>query len=390
MDTNLITYMKNQLVSVPVDFQRYMYERINWDDRLFGLVGPRGVGKTILFLQYIKQNFDRERILYISADNTYFAAHSLVDTADEFSREGGQHLFIDEIHKYPSWSRELKQIYDTHPDLKIAFTGSSILDINKGEADLSRRAPMYYMQGLSFREYLAMFHKITVPKYELEDILANRAEIAAERHPLPLFRDYLQRGYYPFATDCRFDVELNQVINFTMEVDIPQFAKMNVATGQKLKKLLAIVAESSPFKPVMDKISKMINVSRNDVGDYFYYMERAGMIGQLRDAAGGIIGLGKVEKIYLDNTNLAYVLGGNATNIGNVRETFFFNQMRVNHKVMASEVADFKIDKITFEVGGKSKGLRQIANVNDGFVVKDDIEYGSGNIVPLWAFGLNY
>lgn len=390
MDTNLITYMRNQLAGVPADFQRYMYERINWNDRLFGLVGPRGVGKTILFLQYIKQNFDRERILYISADNTYFAAHSLVDTADEFSREGGQHLFIDEIHKYPNWSRELKQIYDTHPDLKIAFTGSSILDINKGEADLSRRAPMYYMQGLSFREYLAMFHKITVSKYELEDILANRAEIAAERHPLPLFRDYLQRGYYPFATDSRFDVELNQVINFTMEVDIPQFAKMNVATGQKLKKLLAIVAESSPFKPVMDKISKMINVSRNDVGDYFYYMERAGMIGQLRDATGGIIGLGKVEKIYLDNTNLAYVLGGNATNIGNVRETFFFNQMRVNHKVMASEVADFKIDKITFEVGGKSKGLRQIANVNDGFVVKDDIEYGSGNIVPLWAFGLNY
>ena len=390
MDTNLITYMRNQLAGVPVDFQRYMYERINWNDRLFGLVGPRGVGKTILFLQYIKQNFDRERILYISADNTYFAAHSLVDTADEFSREGGQHLFIDEIHKYPNWSRELKQIYDTHPDLKIAFTGSSILDINKGEADLSRRAPMYYMQGLSFREYLAMFHSVTVPKYELEDILANRAEIAAERHPLPLFRDYLQRGYYPFATDSRFDVELNQVINFTMEVDIPQFAKMNVATGQKLKKLLAIVAESSPFKPVMDKISKMINVSRNDVGDYFYYMERAGMIGQLRDATGGIIGLGKVEKIYLDNTNLAYVLGGSATNIGNVRETFFFNQMRVNHKVMASEVADFKIDKITFEVGGKSKGLRQIANVNDGFVVKDDIEYGSGNIVPLWAFGLNY
>lgn len=390
MDTNLITYMRNQLANVPVDFQRYMYERINWDDRLFGLVGPRGVGKTILFLQYIKQNFDRERILYISADNTYFAAHSLVDTADEFSREGGQHLFIDEIHKYPSWSRELKQIYDTHPDLKIAFTGSSILDINKGEADLSRRAPMYYMQGLSFREYLAMFHKITVPKYEMEDILANRAEIAAERHPLPLFRDYLQRGYYPFATDSRFDVELNQVINFTMEVDIPQFAKMNVATGQKLKKLLAIVAESSPFKPVMDKISKMINVSRNDVGDYFYYMERAGMIGQLRDATGGIIGLGKVEKIYLDNTNLAYVLGGSATNIGNVRETFFFNQMRVNHKVVASEVADFKIDNITFEVGGKSKGLRQIANVNDGFVVKDDIEYGSGNVVPLWTFGLNY
>ena len=390
MDTNIIAYMQNQLANIPVDFQRYMAERINWNDRMFGLVGPRGVGKTILFLQYIKRNIDREKILYVSADNTYFATHSLIDVADEFSREGGRHLFIDEVHKYANWSRELKQIYDTHPDLKIAFTGSSILDINKGESDLSRRAPMYYMQGLSFREYLAMFHKIVVPTYSLDDILNHKALIADVQHPLPLFRDYLQKGYYPFSTDSRFEVELNQVINFTMEVDIPQFARMNASTGQKLKKLLGIVAESAPFKPVMDKIAKMISVSRNDIGDYFYYMERAGMLGQLRNSTGGIIGLGKVEKIYLDNTNLAYVLGGEATNIGNIRETFFFNQMRVNHKVLSSDVSDFEIDNHTFEVGGKNKGQKQLANVDSGFVVKDDIEYGSGNIVPLWAFGLNY
>ena len=390
MDTNIVAYMQNQLANIPTDFQRYMYDRINWNDRMFGLVGPRGVGKTILFLQYIKQNIDRERILYISADSTYFATHSLVDVADEFSKEGGRHLFIDEVHKYANWSRELKQIYDTHPDLKIAFTGSSILDINKGEADLSRRAPIYYMQGLSFREYLAMFHKIKVPVYRLDDILDNRAAIADVQHPLPLFRHYLQKGYYPFSSDSRFEVELNQVINFTRDVDIPQFARMNASTGQKLKKMLGIVAESAPFKPVMDKIAKMISVSRNDIGDYFYYMERAGMLGQLRNSSGGIMGLGKVEKIYLDNTNLAYILGGEATNIENIRETFFFNQMRVNHKVLSSDVSDFKIDNCTFEVGGKSKGKKQLVGVENGFVVKDDIEYGSGNVVPLWAFGLNY
>lgn len=390
MNIELVNYMQNQLANIPTDFQRYMHDKIDWSTRMFGLVGPRGVGKTILFLQYIKSNIDKELMLYVSADNTYFTTHSLVEIADQFSKEGGQHLFIDEVHKYEHWSRELKQIYDTHPDLKIAFTGSSILDINKGEADLSRRAPIYYMQGLSFREYLAMFHKIEVPVYSLEDIITQKAVLNDIKHPLPLFQDYLQRGYYPFSRDNRYEITLNQVINQTMEVDIPQFANMNVSTGRKLKKLLAIVAESVPFKPVMDKISKMINVSRNDIADYFYYMERAGMLGQLRDTTGGIMDLGKVEKVYLDNTNLAYILGEEATNIGNIRETFFYNQMRVNNVVTNSKQSDFEIDKKTFEVGGRSKDKHQIRGIKDSFVVKDDIEYGAYNIIPLWAFGLNY
>lgn len=391
MDINLVNYMQNQLANTPVNFKRYMFENIDWESRMFGLVGPRGVGKTVLFLQYIKENWSKKKMFYVSADNSYFSNHTLVDLADEFSKEAGEHLFIDEVHKYENWSRELKQIYDTHPDMKISFTGSSVLEINKGEADLSRRAPIYKMQGLSFREYLVMFHGLNVPVLELKDIIENKPfAIEDVSHPLPLFKDYLQKGYYPFASDKQFDVIMNQTINLTMEVDIPQYANMNVSTARKLKKLLGIIAMSVPFKPIMDKISKMIGVSRNDIGDYFLYMENAGMISQVRDAIGGIMALGKVEKVYLDNTNIANVLGEQATDIGNIRETFFFNQMRVKNKVFASKTSDFEIDGITFEIGGKGKGKKQILSTPNSYVVKDDIEFGSGDIIPLWLFGLNY
>lgn len=391
MDINLVNYMQNQLLNTPTDFQRYMYYKIDWQDRMFGLVGPRGVGKTILFLQYIKKMQDEEKIFYVSADNTYFSNHSLIELADQFSKEGGEHLFIDEVHKYQNWSQELKQIYDTHPDMKVAFTGSSVLDITKGEADLSRRAPIYRMQGLSFREFLAMFHHIETPVLSLDQIVANNTyHIDNLPHPLPFFKEYLKRGYYPIATDSQFDVRLNQVVNLTMEVDIPQYANMNASTGRKLKKLLGIIAMSVPFKPVMDKISKMIGVSRNDLSDYFLYMEDAGMIAQLRDSTSGIMNLAKVEKVYLDNPNLAYLLGEGASNIGNIRETFFINQMRVGNKVVNSKKSDFEIEGITFEIGGKNKGKKQISDIADGYVVKDDIEYGSGNIIPIWMFGLNY
>lgn len=391
MDINLVNYMQNQLANTPVNFKRYMFENIDWESRMFGLVGPRGVGKTVLFLQYIKENWSKKKMFYVSADNSYFSNHTLVDLADEFSKEAGEHLFIDEVHKYENWSRELKQIYDTHPDMKISFTGSSVLEINKGEADLSRRAPIYKMQGLSFREYLVMFHGLNVPVLELKDIIENKPfAIEDVSHPLPLFKDYLQKGYYPFASDKQFDVIMNQTINLTMEVDIPQYANMNVSTARKLKKLLGIIAMSVPFKPIMDKISKMIGVSRNDIGDYFLYMENAGMISQVRNTTGGIMALGKVEKVYLDNTNIANVLGEQATDIGNIRETFFFNQMRVKNKVFASKTSDFEIDGITFEIGGKGKGKKQILSTPNSYVVKDDIEFGSGDIIPLWLFGLNY
>ena len=357
---------------------------------MLGLVGPRGVGKTTMFLQHIKQNMNPKDTLYVSADNMYFADNSLIDLTDKFSKQGGKHLFIDEIHKYPNWSRELKQIFDSYPDMQVLFTGSSILDIYKGTADLSRRAPIYEMQGLSFREYLSMFHQIHVPAYSLEEILEHKVEIPGIAHPLPLFAEYIRHGYYPFSKDTTFEIELNQVINQTMENDIPQYANMNVSTGRKLKQLLMIIAKSVPFKPVMQKRADIIGVSRNYLSDYLLYIEKAGMIAQVRDDTGGIRGLGKVEKIYLDNTNLIYALGGENSNIGNMRETFFYNQMRVKQDVISSKISDFQIGERTFEIGGKNKGQQQIAKAQEGYIVKDDIETGYGNIIPLWNFGMNY
>lgn len=390
MDISLIEFMESQLKQTTSTFHRYMYDQTSWESRMFGLVGPRGVGKSTMILQYIKEHRDLRHILYIGADHLYFSSHTLVETVDEFAKEGGEQIFIDEIHKYENWSRELKQIYDSHPDMKVGFTGSSVLDIYKGFSDLSRRAPIFMMQGLSFREYLKLFHNIEVSVYTLEDILELKAVLTDVNHPLPLFRDYLKRGYYPFSGESDFEIRLRQVINQTMEVDIPQFANMNASTGRKLKKLLAVIAQSVPFKPVMDSLATVVGVSRNVLPDYFLYMEQAGMIGQLRDDTGGIRGVGKVEKVYLDNTNMAYLLGSKTTDVGNIRETFFYNQMRVVSDVISSRISDFEIDGKTFEVGGKNKGKKQITDAKEGYVVKDDIEYGSDNIIPLWAFGLMY
>lgn len=379
-----------KLKNTPVEFLRYKYNQIKWESRAFGLVGPRGVGKSTMLLQYIKQNLDTKDTLYVSADNLYFAEHKLVDLADRFVKMGGKHLFIDEIHKYEGWSRELKQIYDSYDDLQLVISGSSILDIYKGMADLSRRMPIYEMQGLSFREYLRLFHGIDVPVYSMEDILTHKAVINGIEHPLPLFHDYLKRGYYPFGRDAEFEIELMQVINQTMEIDIPMHIKANVSVGRKLKSLIMVVSKSVPFKPVMQKLADVTGISRNDIPDYLIYMERAGMISQLRNATGGLRGLGKVEKLYLDNTNLIYALAPEHADIGNVRETFFMNQTRVCNDVRSSDISDFEIDNKVFETGGRKKGQKQIENASDGYIVKDDIESGYANVIPLWAFGLNY
>ena len=390
MDISLTALMEGLLQQTTSAFHRYMFSKVSWDSRMFGIVGPRGIGKSTMILQYIKENRTEKRMFYVTADHLYFTSHTLVDLVDEFAKEGGEQIFIDEIHKYANWSRELKQIYDSHPDIKVSFTGSSVLDIYKGYADLSRRAPIFMMQGLSFREYLILFHQLEVPAYSMEEILQNKVVIPHVTHPLPLFQDYLQRGYYPFAQERDYEILLRQVVNQTMEVDIPLYAGMNASTGRKLKKLLSVIGQSVPFKPVMDSIATIVGVSRNVLPDYFLYMEQAGMIGQLRDDTGGMRGTGKVDQVYLDNTSLAYILGGTATDIGNIRETFFYNQMRVTTDVISSRISDFQIDGRTFEVGGKNKGKRQISDASDGYVVKDDIEFGSGNTIPLWAFGLTY
>ena len=392
MDITLINYMKEQLELVSLAFKRYNYDKLPWEARLVGLMGPRGVGKSTLILQHIKSKSQEEQAksLYVSADHSYFTTSTLIETANQFVREGGEWLYIDEVHKYEGWSQELKQIYDSHPGLHVFFTGSSILDIIDGEADLSRRAILFDMQGLSFREYLEMFHGIKTPIRSLEDILNGKTEIEGLQHPIPLFNQYLRVGYYPFSKEGFFQQRLQQVIRLTMEVDIPQYANMSPATGKKLRRMLSIIASNVPYKPEATGLANEIKVSRNDIPTYLLYMEKAGMIGQLRDETGGMRGLGKTEKVYLDNTNIIYALSGENANIGNVRETFFYNQTRLALDVTSSKVSDFSIGKYTFEVGGAKKSHRQIKDVANSFIVRDDTEYANGDILPLWAFGLLY
>ena len=386
----LFEYSNRLISNVDKKFTRYLYNTIHWENRLIGIVGPRGVGKTTLVLQYIKNNLDVRHTLYVSAEDFYFAKHRLSDLASDFVKWGGKYLFIDEIHKYPDWSNELKLIYDYHNHLKVVFTGSSVLDLKKGSADLSRRAVLYNLQGLSFREYLMLFHQIEVPVFNLNEILNHQVKVPQMAHPLPLFADYLKRGYYPFALEPDFDLKLLQVVHQTLESDIPVYAGMNVSKGRQLKQLMAIIAESVPFKPNMTKISEILAISRNVIADYLLYMEEAGMLAQLRDDTKGIRGLGKINKVYLDNTNLVNILAGENANNGNIRETFFLNQCRVHHQVVSSNVADFKMEDKDFEIGGKNKGLKQIETAENGFLVKDDIESGFFNTIPLWHFGLMY
>lgn len=390
VDTVLYQYMDEMLRQTTEKHFRYIYKEINWSARMIGIVGPRGVGKSTMLRQHILRQTDRDKILYVSADFVYFNTHSLIYLADEFIKDGGTRLYIDEIHKYKNWSQELKQIFDVHPELQIVFTGSSVLDIYKGLADLSRRVLIFHMQGLSFREFLLIRYDIEAPVYSLEDIITQRVEIPGVAHPLPLFREYLAKGYYPFSNEPGFELRINQIVQQTIESDIAQYADLKPATARKLKQLLGVVSSLAPYKPNYDNLAKEVGISKNNVADYLTYLEKAGLIGLLRDNTAGMRQLGKIEKVYVDNTSLMNVLANGNPNIGNVRETFFFNQMRVRNDILGSRVSDFFISPYTFEVGGKSKGRRQIEDVDNGRIVKDDIETGHGIVIPLWTFGMNY
>lgn len=390
IDTVLYQYMAEMLRQTTEKHFRYVYDEIDWDARMVGIVGPRGVGKSTMLRQHILRLPDRQSVLYVSADFLYFNTHSLVYLADEFVKDGGKRLFIDEIHKYKSWSQELKQIYDVHPDLQIVFTGSSVLDIYKGLADLSRRVLLYRMQGLSFREFLLLRYDVAVPVRTLDDIVRLRVTIPGVPHPLPLFREYLAKGYYPFSGEPGFDLRINQMVQQTIESDIAQYADLKPATARKLKQLLGVVSALSPYKPNYDNLAREVGVSKNNVADYLTYLERAGLVGLLRDDTSGMRQLGKIEKLYVDNPSLMTVLSGGTPDVGSLRETFFYNQMRVRNDVLISKVSDFYISPYTFEVGGRHKGRQQIENVAEGRIVKDDIETGHGIVIPLWTFGMNY
>ena len=390
MDKLLQRY-NNQFDKTEMTFVRYPQDSIRWSARLNAILGARGVGKTTLLFQHIKLSHQRDISLVVFADDIYFANHTLLDLADDFYKNGGKYLYIDEVHKYANWSTEIKNIYDQIPGLNIVYTGSSILDLEKGGADLSRRQLKNYMYGMSFREWLHMTKGIEVPTLTLDQILSGKIEFPyGQYRPLPLFKEYLQQGYYPFCREENYLERLNAVVGQTIETDIPQFAGLSVGVMRKLKQLMQIISQISPFKPNYSDLARDLTVNRSDLKNYLFYLEKSGMIQCLTAPDKGMNLLAKVEKIYIDNPNLMYALGGGKVDSGSLRETFFYNQMRIRNEVHSSDVSDFSIGDYTFEVGGKKKTRRQIADIENGYVVKDDIEYATKTAIPLWAFGLNY
>ena len=388
---NLIQRYRNLLENIDLRFVRYLHGKINWNERLNAILGARGVGKTTMILQHIQLHRQEKESLLVFADDLYFSRHSIVELAEDFFKQGGRYLYIDEIHKYTHWSTEIKNIYDQIPQLHVTYTGSSILDLEKGGADLSRRQRKYYLPGLSFREWLLLAKKIEVPLHSLQQILEGNVTFPYQNHrPISLFKEYLSNGYFPFCMESAYLEKLNAVIEQTIENDIPQFAGLNVGVMRKMRQLMQIITGISPFKPNYSDLARDLAVNRGDLKDYLYYLEKSGMIQQLTAPEKGLNLLAKVEKIYLDNPNMMFALCRDRIDSGTLRETFFFNQTRVVFPVYSSSKADFTIDGNTFEVGGKNKGKKQIAEVEHAYVVRDDIEYPAGNILPLWAFGLLY
>lgn len=378
-------------------FKRFLHDQIIWDTRLIGISGARGSGKTVMLLQYLKSLSDTENGLYVSLDDLFFTENKLVYFAEDFAKYGGTYLLLDEVHKYPNWSQEIKNIYDSIPDLKVVFTSSSALEIHKGSHDLSRRAVMYHLPGLSFREFVEIKYKIKIPVFTLDEILNHNnrlvPQVLDKIKPLPLFKEYLQEGFYPFFLDTKSDYlkQLITAINLVIESDLPAIHKIEFSSIIKIKNLLYVISQIVPFKPNIEKLSRQTNTTRETLLKYLYFLDKAQVVQWLGSDSFGINYLNKPEKLYLGNSNIAYALAENNVDIGNIRETFFLNQLSVNHKVTYPKTGDFLADeKYLFEVGGKSKTQKQISGIENSYIAADDIEYGFRNKIPLWLFGFMY
>jgi len=384
--------------SVNVKYRRYLYGQIDWNNRLTGITGARGTGKTTLLLQHIADNFsEMNKALYVSLDNIWFTKNTLLELVDYFQAHGGTHLFLDEVHRYPNWSIALKNIYDSYPDLKVVFTGSSILEIYRSNADLSRRAVTYNLFGLSFREFLNFENKLNIEPFTLDDILQNHQRIAgmiiSQIKVLPEFKKYLEYGYYPFYREGikAYPLRLKNVVNTILENDLPAIENIEYVTIHKIKKMLMIVASLVPFSPNIAKLSSEIETNRANTVRYLDYLQKAGLTINLLSSKKGMSLMNKPDKIYLENTNLQYALATSGVNKGNLRETFFANQVRNLHHVRISQQGDFLVDDTyMFEVGGSNKSFDQIKNIQNSFVVTDDTETGFRNKIPLWLFGFLY
>jgi predicted AAA+ superfamily ATPase len=381
--------------SVSMDFVRSVSDEIHWEARLIGIKGARGVGKTTLLLQHIKQRLPLDHtVLYVSLDNIWFGKNSLLGLADSFAKMGGKFLFLDEVHKYPNWSVEIKNIYDDYPELQVVFTGSSMLEILNARADLSRRAVIYSMQGLSFREYLAIKTGHSFPIVSLQELLSNHIDISRQvlesLKPLEHFPEYLKHGYFPFFQEVPslYHLRLEEVINMTLEIELPLLRQVDIAYVPRLRHLLQVISESVPFIPNISKLSERIGINRNTLISYLYFLQEAHLTHNLYKDIKGISQMQKPEKIYFENTNFQYALNAPRVDTGNLRETFFVNQLSKDHEIEYVKDGDFRIDgKYTFEVGGKNKTATQTQGISDSYIAADDIEYGNAKKVPLWLFG---
>lgn len=387
--------------TVNLDFVRNLMNEIDWEERLLMIKGQKGVGKTTLMTQRILQVFgptNTTDVLYVSLDNIYFGTHRLLDFIERFHEHGGKYLFLDEVHKYKGWSLEVKNAYDEFEDMHFVLSGSSLINLSEGEADLSRRCITYSMSGLSFREYLSMFHQKEFRKRTLQEILTDGnslcAEVNAQMRPLPFFAEYLRYGYYPFLKEGQnnYYVRIENIINTIIEVELPQLRKLETGNIRKVKSLLGILSSNVPYTVDTVKLSSMAEISRTTLLQYLHNLSEAQIIQLLYSDVTNVKRLQKPDKIYMENTNMLYALSTTQVNEGTAREVFFINQLSAGHVVEYSKTsADFTIDhQYTIEVGGRSKDGKQIAGVTDSFIASADGEYVLGNKIPLWLFGFLY
>ncbi len=396
--THLLEQSENLLTYISLDFKRSLFNQIRWNNRLIGIKGPRGTGKTTLLLQWLKQmNLSANKAAYFSLDDLFFTENSLKETVRDFYKQGGKILVLDEVHKYKNWSSEIKNIYDFFPDLKIIFTGSSIIDISRQQGDLSRRALIYELHGLSFREYLAMKKLYSLPVFSLEQLLSDpyqvKQQVPKDFRPLQYFSDYLKIGYYPFVFEDPESIhqKINQLIRTIVEYDMAELKDFDIRNAKKVLQLIYVIAQQVPFKPNLTSLAEKTSIHRNSLNNYLHYLEQAKIISLLYPTGNSTAILQKPEKIYLNNTTLLYSLAEDQANLGSVRETFFLSQLLPFHKIQMPKQGDFIVDnKYTFEVGGKGKNNKQIIGVENALIVKDDLETPANGILPLWMFGLLY
>jgi hypothetical protein len=361
-------------------------------------MGSRGAGKTTLMLQHLKETYGTgNKALYISLDNVYFSQNRLIEFADTFAKHGGIALYIDEVHKYPNWSMEIKNLYDGYPELKVVISGSSMLELYKGHSDLSRRLSTYILPPMSFREFIELEHKTVFDVVDLQVIISNHTEISHticnKIKPIALFAEYLKFGSLPFYRENKekYSERLHNVINMTLDYDLPSIHPTDYAHVIKIKQLLKIISDLVPYKPNISKLASQTGMDRKTILKYLDLLHKSGLIMQLSTYGTGDSVFTKPQKLYLGNPNFMFALCDVSPNPGTLRETFFCQQLSAKHKVNLSYASDFLIDNtFTFEIGGKNKGLKQIANIENSFIAMDDIEYGFDVRIPLWQFGFLY